>query len=196
MPTRRSTICRFCEQCGKPFFPEQSQIDRGKGTCCSLSCAASKPRRPLLERFLKKVRKTKSCWVWIGTLSIYGYGMIWTGKRQTPAHRAAWELFKGPIPNNLCVLHNCPGGDNTDCVNPAHLFLGTKADNNTDRAKKGRNADQRGEKNTNAILIADQVISIRRRNSEGVTQRRLAIEHGVCFQAINDIVRRKSWKHI
>ena len=70
------------------------------------------------------------CHVWSSTLSTGGYGRVLVS-----AHRLAWELKHGPIPNGLLVLHRC---DNPPCCNPEHLFLGTATDNMADKTRKGR----------------------------------------------------------
>lgn len=99
-----------------------------------------KPGRPenLLTRFMSHVIKTDGCWEWIGCKS-GGYGRIWVKKEnrqvKSLAHRISWEMFRGPISNNLFVCHTC---DNPPCVNPDHLWLGTKSDNTIDMWKKGR----------------------------------------------------------
>lgn len=75
------------------------------------------------------------CWIWTGLLQKSGYGVIKRKQKAVRAHRAAYELYVGPIPTGLHVLHRC---DNPPCVNPQHLFLGTHVDNMRDMEKKGR----------------------------------------------------------
>ena len=92
------------------------------------------------DRFLNLVEKTDDCWNWIGCLNAggYGYTSICKGKkkvRNIVAHRRAYELFVGPIPDDFLVLHKC---DNPPCVNPNHLFIGTQKDNVADMFRKGR----------------------------------------------------------
>ena len=87
------------------------------------------------HRFWSKVHVTNGCWLWTRCRRKDGYGKLGLFGEIVYAHRVAWLLTNGPIPKGLCVLHHC---DNPPCCNPDHLFLGTRADNATDRDTKGR----------------------------------------------------------
>ena len=99
------------------------------------------------------------------------------------AHRDAWAAAFGPIPAGQCVLPRC---DVRNCIEPSHLFLGSKGDNNTDRAEKGRTSSH------NAKLSQDQVIEIRARAPDN-SQRDLAREFGVSQRAIGNVVRGETY---
>jgi len=130
------------------------------------------------------------CWLWTGTLG-NGYGEIQVEKQKhVYAHRLSWELHCGPIPKGMCVLHSC---DMPCCVNPDHLWLGTKGDNARDMVRKGRNPDFRGERSGNSNLTDADVIAIRAATG---THRSIAAQHGVSQSRISDIRAEKSWKHL
>lgn len=119
-----------------------------------------------------------------------GYGALMHLRKWCLAHRVAWELERGPIPPGLSVLHHC---DNRACVNVAHLFLGTQADNVHDAKSKGRLRGVRGAANYRAKLTADDVREIRERAGRGVVQRVLADDYGVSPKQISVIVSGKQW---
>lgn len=147
----------------------------------------------LRDRFWSKVAVSRrdDCWEWLAGKNSRGYGMIAIHKIMRLAHRVAYELAVGPIPEGMCVCHKC---DNPVCVNPSHLFLGTQADNVADMDAKGRGNRPAGEHHPRAKLTADQVGEIRRRYTGGRgEQKTLAAEYGVNNQSISDIVLNKRW---
>ncbi len=148
-------------------------------------------RKTLLERFWSKVEVHGSdeCWEW--TAYKDPYGQIWAWGKQRKTHRISWGLHYGAIPDGMCICHHC---DNPGCVNPAHLFLGTKADNNADMCAKGRQVV--GEKQHLAKLTQEQVLEIRRLYAQGMSQGELGKCYGVHQVNVGFIVRRETWKHI
>ena len=148
------------------------------------------------ERFWRKVVKTDDgCWIWTAARSPRGYGAFGRGSREARvilAHRFSWEQANGPIPDGLCVLHRC---DNPPCVNPAHLFLGTRTDNNRDMHAKGRANPPRGERHPRARLTEEKVREIRRLAAAGISQRQIARMFGVSKGAVASVVTRQ-WKHV
>lgn len=143
------------------------------------------------DRVWSKVAKGENedaCWLWLGRKNTDGYGGLEVHGRGVMAHRSVWTLVNGPIPDGLCVLHKC---DRPQCVNPAHLFLGTKTDNNTDMQMKGRSA--RGQKNGMCKLTPLVVSEIRRRRRDGETCVAIANSVGVSNQLVSRIARQEAW---
>lgn len=154
------------------------------------------PARPVAERLWERVDKNapNGCWLWTGNLD-GGYGKIHVAHGTCErAHRLAWRLLNGPIPPGMLVCHNCPGGDNPACVNPAHLWLGTYEDNNRDRAAKGRGAV--GERAGSAKLTEQSVREIRELVPAGLPQAEAAKRYGISEGYVSSIIHRRKWQHI
>lgn len=141
--------------------------------------------------FWSKVDKSGDCWLWQRSKTRDGYGRVQFRGRLHLAHRAVWILTYGEIPEGLNVLHRC---DMPACCNPKHLFLGTQLDNNRDRAAKGRNRDQNGEKHPRAILTEKDVLFIR--GNPQIPIVKLARKYGVTLTCISYVRSRKNWKHV
>jgi hypothetical protein len=146
------------------------------------------------DRIAERVTITEAgCWEWNGKpRGKFGYARIQVNGVAKPAHRAVYEVLVGPVPDHLHVCHQC---DNPKCVNPAHLFVGTQADNIQDMVTKGRQA--RGERISTAKLTAEQVTEIRRLYvPRKMGSHRLARRFGVSKVTIQRILNRKIWQHI
>lgn len=157
-----------------------------------------RPLKTLAERLAGKWKynPANGCWEWRRNFNDSGYGMIWMKRgngtdRSERAHRLSWAAWRGPIPNGMSVLHRC---DNRRCVNPDHLFLGTRADNVRDCAAKGRMP--RGERHHASKLTAIDIIAIRHRCAKGEHQSSIAKEYGINQGTISEIVNRKLWVHV
>jgi DNA modification methylase len=149
------------------------------------------------ERFWSKADKSGGCWTWTASRDIQGYGRFALNakKRNVYAHRLAWELANGPIPDGMHVLHYC---DNPPCVRPAHLFIGSHADNMRDMAAKGRGSSngQVGEARYNAKLTDDIVREARELREQGWRYVDLAARYGVGASSISAAVRGVKWSHV
>lgn len=133
------------------------------------------------------------CWLWEFCVNRAGYGIFDFGDERGTrlAHRVAWSLYRGPIPDGLCVLHRC---DVRCCVNPSHLFLGTAADNGADMASKGRST--RGTAHPNARLTESEVREILALRRAGVSGVICAARFGVSTKAISKIFLGHRWCHL
>lgn len=127
-----------------------------------------------LERLMTRVEKVPiaGCWIWTGALKDNGYGDAWLNGRVIGAHRAMFEVHYGPVPKHMQVCHRC---DVRACVNPDHLFLGTRSENMKDAAAKGRLGHQ-------CTKLTDQeAVEIRNSKERGVD---LARQYGVSQNVI------------
>lgn len=137
------------------------------------------------------VGEPEECWGWLGTLNHNGYGLFGAAGTQVLAHRFAYDLASGDQPGVRCVLHRC---DNPPCVNPDHLFLGTRADNMRDMRHKNRGA--KGSRTGGAKLTEPAVAAARERWSRGELQADLAAEFGVTQGTMSVALNGRTWRHV
>ena len=143
-------------------------------------------------RFLSKVDHKgfdpTRCWEWTGAGKGNGYGAVSLDRRNTPAHRVSYELFCGEVPPGLDVCHSC---DNRFCVNPDHLFVGTRQQNMTDMQTKGRGAG-----GSRKHLRESHVQEIRRRLAAGHAPRKIAVQMDVNYGTVTAIKEGRSYGRI
>jgi len=138
----------------------------------------------IAKKFWSRVEKVSNyeCCNYKGPYDDKGYGKFYNGHTYIRSHRIAYELYYGPIPNNIDVCHTC---DNPPCCNPIHLFLGTARENFYDSVSKGRS------KWVKLDMIIAREIRMRVRHT---TMKKLALEFGVSSGTISKIVHHKIWK--
>lgn len=150
------------------------------------------PPMTRMERFWAKVDRSGDCWEWLGSKRCSGgrYGGFYDGARVVAAHRYSWTIHRGPIPDGMVVCHRC---DNTQCVNPAHLFVGTQRDNVLDMIAKNRKVILVGEATRVAKLTSDDVRAIRSDHRPAAI---VAGDYGVHPSTVYRARKGSTWKHV
>lgn len=150
--------------------------------------------KKIKSEFDRLVIKRDGCWGWKTVLYKTGYSKIHIGKSKAiMGHRASWLIHRGDIPNGLYICHTC---DNKSCTNPDHLFLGTPKDNSRDCAIKNRKNASHGINHYNSKLSEDMVKEIKKLILLKMSQSKIAAKFNVSASTIQNIVDRKTWKHI
>ena len=139
-------------------------------------------------RFFDKVIVGNDCWEWQAGITQGkegGYGMFWFNGTNVGAHRFSYSLYKGEIPKDKHVCHSC---DNRKCVNPKHLWLGSRLENQKDMVEKGRSL--KGTKQNNNKLTEEQVLSIYK---DSRSLHAIARDYGVNASNVDHIKHGRSW---
>jgi hypothetical protein len=134
------------------------------------------------------------CIEWTGPKTNAGYGVLGLGGRNGKdylAHRLSYEQKYGEIPEGLCACHKC---DNRWCVNPDHIFIGTKKDNTHDALRKHRLSC--GEDNNLSKLKESDVIDIHSMATSGVMQKTIMAKYNITRTTIYMIKNQQSWRHL
>ena len=134
-----------------------------------------------------------ACWEWLAGKNAQGYGSVnQAAYGDQLAHRVVYKTCIAGIPDGLIVMHTC---DNPGCVNPAHLLLGTRGQNNADRSAKGRNNSKlrQGEGNGRAKLTEADAVAIQCRRASGEILRIIADDYGISIAQVHRITNNQSW---
>lgn len=174
-----------CPKCGQP--------KDARAKLCR-TCYEARGHSPIEALFWSKVDKrgASECWNWTAGLFKTGYGKFNINGKLRRAHRVSWEFANGrPAPDDLDICHTC---DNRACVNPAHLFLGTRSDNMKDAVKKGRAKGliPSGERHPSARLTAQQAREIRNSTEDALA---VAARYGITRTHVYQIRLGLKWKH-
>jgi hypothetical protein len=200
-------IKKNCFYCGVIFNVLPSNGKNRK--FCSRPCfwagksKGGPPEKPILQRFWAKVsivNDDTSCWKWTGCTfkRKWNYGQFYVSRERGHelAHRIAYELTHGEIPEGKWVLHKC---DNPLCVRPDHLFLGTHIDNMADMRSKNRSAHSNGlfgELHPNSKLTDERVIAIYRLLKEGKHVIEIAQKFDVDRHTVSHVIHGRTWTHV
>lgn len=187
-----------CSVCATPILPSPDQGPKHHSSrkVCSQACGHRAMTIRAERTFWDKVvRMPTGCWEWQATRTQRGYGRVSFRGRPTTAHRAAYEMTHGPIPEGMWVMHSC---DNPPCCNPDHLSVGTPSDNAMDMVRKGRANPPmtHGSRIGTAKLTEALVAEIRTRRKSGESVRSLARQYSVSRKTVRNVVTGAYWRHV
>lgn len=143
--------------------------------------------------FWSRTERSGKCLLWTGAMTGRGYGSFRVNGRDVPAHRVAYELTKGAIPDGLVVRHTC---DTPPCVEPTHLLIGTHQDNARDKMERGRHRSVVGEDHFKAKITNETVLAIRSMRKNGLSTRSIARKIGSTLTTVAEVAKGQRWKHI
>lgn len=193
---------------------EDEKQNKSLMTCEAPNCDRESKAKGLCDLHYRRIRKFNSfelptrlerfeeyympvtetgCWIWIGSANRKGYGSCRGLQNRTDgAHRVSWQLYRGPIPSGMMVLHHC---DVPACVNPDHLYVGTAQQNTDDMMRRGRHKTKRGSDCWRSKFSEEDVHYIRSLNKP-LPAKDLAERYGVDPKSIYEVYNRKVWKHV
>jgi len=184
---------KSCKRCGEVFGCRACVYD--KRVYCSRTCQARETKEEAIARFWSNVNKTKGCWEWkrkckVGVYPAFSATSLGI-KTNEKVHRVQFLMTHGFMPQRpSVVMHKC---DNTICVRPDHLVLGTDRENIKDMDSKGRRRAAKGNKIGSSKLTSADVISIRKYRGGGETLKAIGRRYGVSHNAISAICTGKTW---
>jgi hypothetical protein len=182
---------------GTPRREIARRLERPKSTIdyrlATLGIRTAPRNEGVADRFWTQVdcRGSDECWEWLGYRDRDGYGSVSMWPTRMGAHRVAYEIVNGAVPDGLAVRHRC---DNQPCCNPAHLELGTIIDNNRDKTARGR--DAKGERHGMARYSAEQIEHVKRLIAGGLTSPAIEAETGVRRATVLKVMGGKQWKEV
>ena len=212
-PGRPHAARGLCESCYQMAWrrPREQAAELARERARQHYVQSGDMRRDQIAHFWSRVDKSADCWLWTGAKQ-RGYGTFTIDSKSHVAHRFAYELERGPIPDGLEVCHHC---DVRACVRPEHLFVATHAENMQDMAAKGRNPVQRtaehvakmiagltperrarGVQHGNARLDPAKIQFIRASRAAGRSQQWIADQIGVNQTAVSRVLLGQTWRHI